>query len=121
MLSEIKSTTQVTNIDRVTKPKNLGGVAAGKRLAQLNKKRKEMKETQQNEETQSMNYNEKHSNTQSLNDIKSSFSLTQVLSVISIVVTLAGLYAKRKELMYFFSQRLKQEQLNQSQRLNRNN
>ena len=106
MLSENKSTTQVTNIDRVTKPKNPGGVAAGKRLAQLNKKRKEMKETQQNEETQRMNNNEKHSKTQSLNHIKSSFSLTQVLSVISIVVSLAGLYAKRKELMYFFQQKI---------------
>ena len=31
-----------------------------------------------------------------------SFSLTQVLSVASIIVSLAGLYLKRKELMCFF-------------------
>ena len=35
------------------------------------------------------------------NNQEGSFSLTQILSVISIVVSLAGLYYKRKELMSF--------------------
>ena len=36
------------------------------------------------------------------NNIKSSFSLTPVLSVFSIIVSLAALYVKSKDLMYFF-------------------
>ena len=35
------------------------------------------------------------------NNQEGSFSLTQILSVVSIVVSLAGLYYKRKELMSF--------------------
>ena len=61
-----------------------------KKLAEYNKKAREVKKAvRENKEIPKENNQE------------GSFSLTQILSVVSIVVSLAGLYYKRKELMSF--------------------
>ena len=84
-------TEQVTTTEKKTKPKDPGRIAAGKKLAEYNKKAREAKKAsksiQENKEIPKENNQE------------GSFSLTQILSVVSIVVSLAGLYYKRKELM----------------------
>ena len=72
-----------------TKPKDPGRIAAGKKLAEYNKKAREAKKAGREKEIPKENNQE------------GSFSLTQILSVVSIVVSLAGLYYKRKELMSF--------------------
>ena len=61
-----------------------------KKMAEYNKKAREAKKAgRENKEIPKENNQE------------GSFSLTQILSVVSIVVSLAGLYYKRKELMSF--------------------
>ena len=79
----------ITTTEKKTKPKDPGRIAAGKKLAEYNKKAREAKKSsksiQENKEIPK----------------EGSFSLTQILSVVSIVVSLAGLYYKRKELMSF--------------------
>ena len=82
-------TEQVTTTEKKTKPKDPGRIAAGKRLAEHNKKAREAKKAGREKEIPKENNQE------------GSFSLTQILSVVSIVVSLAGLYYKRKELMSF--------------------
>ena len=82
-------TAQVTTTEKKTKPKDPGRIAAGKRLAEHNKKVREAKKAGREKEIPKENNQE------------GSFSLTQILSVVSIVVSLAGLYYKRKELMSF--------------------
>ena len=82
-------TEQVTTTEKKTKPKDPGRIAAGKRLAEHNKKVREAKKAGREKEIPKENNQE------------GSFSLTQILSVVSIVVSLAGLYYKRKELMSF--------------------
>ena len=68
-----------------------------KKLAEYNKKAREAKKSsksiQENKEIPKENKDEIPK--------EGSFSLTQILSVVSIVVSLAGLYYKRKELMSF--------------------
>ena len=87
---ELKPTEQVTTTEKKTKPKDPGRIAAGKKLAEYNKKAREAKKAgRENKEIPKENNQEE------------SFSLTQILSVASIVVSLAGLYYKRKELMSF--------------------
>ena len=82
---EVDSTKQVTSTVKKTETKRSAGrTAAGKKLAEHNKKAREAK-------------NEK----QEIPNEQGSFSLMQILSVTSIVVSLAGLYYKRKELMSF--------------------
>ena len=82
----------MTSTVKKTKPmKNPGRVAAGKRLAQHNRKGKEVKANRQKGA-------DMDSKVENENDA-SSFSLTQVLSAVSIAVSLAGLYHKREELM----------------------
>ena len=92
-------TEQVTTTEKKTKPKDPGRIAAGKKLAEYNKKAREAKKAVREKEIPKENKDEipKENN----QDLEGSFSLTQILSVVSIVVSLAGLYYKRKELMSF--------------------
>ena len=81
-----------------TKPKDPGRIVAGKKLAEYNKKAREAKKAgRENKEIP----NEKKDEIPKENNQEGSFSLTQILSVASVVVSLAGLYYKRKELMSF--------------------
>ena len=69
-----------------------------KKLAEYNKKAREVKKAgRENKEIPKENKDEIPKE----NNQEGSFSLTQILSVVSIVVSLAGLYYKRKELMSF--------------------
>ena len=91
--SPIDSAKQATTTERKTKPKDPGRIAAGKKLAEHNKKAREAtKVSQENKEIP----NEKKDEIPKENNQEGSFSLTQILSVVSIVVSLAGLYYKRK-------------------------
>ena len=90
-------TEQVTTTEKKTKPKDPGRIAAGKRLAEHNKKVREPKTAGREKEIPKENKDEIPKE----NNQEGSFSLTQILSVVSIVVSLAGLYYKRKELMSF--------------------
>ena len=85
-------TEQVTTTEKKTKPKDPGRIAAGKRLAEHNKKAREAKKS-------SKSIREAEIPKENKDEIpkEGSFSLTQILSVVSI----AGLYYKRKELMSF--------------------
>ena len=82
-----KNLYQLQQLRKKTKPKDPGRIAAGKKLAEYNKKAREAKKAGCEKEIPKENNQE------------GSFSLTQILSVVSIVVSLAGLYYKRKELM----------------------
>ena len=93
----LEPTEQVTTTEKKTKPKDPGRIAAGKRLAEHNKKAREAKKAGREKEIPKENRNEIPKE----NNQEGSFSLTQILSVVSIVVSLAGLYYKRKELMSF--------------------
>ena len=77
----------ITTTEKKTKPKDPGRIAAGKKLAEYNKKAREAKKAALEKEIPKEN------------NQGGSFSLTQILSVVSTVVSLAGLYYKRKELM----------------------
>ena len=91
-------TEQVTTTEKKTKPKDPGRIAAGKKLAEYNKKAREAKKAgREAKEIPKENKDEIPKE----NNQEGSFSLTQILSVVSIVVSLAGLYYKRKELMSF--------------------
>ena len=94
---ELEPTEQVTTTEKKTKPKDPGRIAAGKRLAEHNKKVREAKKAGREKEIPKENKYEIPKE----NNQEGSFSLTQILSVVSIVVSLAGLYYKRKELMSF--------------------
>ena len=93
----LEPTEQVTTTEKKTKPKDPGRIAAGKRLAEYNKKAREAKKVGREKEIPKENKDEIPKE----NNQEGSFSLTQILSVVSIVVSLAGLYYKRKELMSF--------------------
>ena len=107
--SPIDSAEQVTSTVKKTKSKDPGRIAAGKKLAEHNKKAREAKKAseaiRENEEIPNENKDERKQETSS----EGSFSLTQILSVASIVVSLAGLYYKRKELMSFVKPERTQE------------
>ena len=94
---ELEPPSPITTTEKKTKPKDPGRIAAGKKLAEYNKKARETKKSsksiQENKEIPKENKDEIPK--------EGSFSLTQILSVVSIVVSLAGLYYKRKELMSF--------------------
>ena len=91
-------TEQVTTTEKKTKPKDPGRIAARKKLTEYNKKAREAKKAgRENKEIPKENKDEIPKE----NNQEGSFSLTQILSVVSIVVSLAGLYYKRKELMSF--------------------
>ena len=94
---ELEPTEQVTTTEKKTKPKDPGRIAAGKKLAEYNKKARETKKAGREKEIPKENKDEIPKE----NNQEGSFSLTQILSVVSIVVSLAGLYYKRKELMSF--------------------
>ena len=88
---------KVTSTVKKTKPKkDPQRVAAGKRLAEFNRKARDGKRSENNAVAMSPasdpNKSDKGNPSPS-----SSFSLTQVLSMVSIVVSLAGLYYKREE------------------------
>ena len=85
----------ITTTEKKTKPKDLGRIAAEKKLAEYNKKAREAKKAGREKEIPKENQDEIPKE----NNQEGSFSLTQILSVVSIVVSLAGLYYKRKELM----------------------
>ena len=88
----------ITTTEKKTKPKDPGRIAAGKKLAEYNKKAREVKKAgRENKEIPKENKDEIPKE----NNQEGSFSLTQILSVVSIVVSLAGLNYKRKELMSF--------------------
>ena len=93
----LEPTEQVTATEKKTKPKDPGRIAAGKRLAEHNKKAREAKKAGRDKEIPKENRDEIPKE----NNQEGSFSLAQILSVVSIVVSLAGLYYKRKELMSF--------------------
>ena len=95
---ELEPTEQVTTTEKKTKPKDPGRITAGKKLAEYNKKSREAKKA--GREAKEIP-NEKKDEIPKENNQEGSFSLTQILSVVSIVVSLAGLYYKRKELMTF--------------------
>ena len=94
---ELEPTEQVTTTEKKTKPKDPGRIAAGKKLAEYNKKAREAKKAGREKEIPKENKDEIPKE----NNQEGSFSLTQILSVVSIVVSLAGLYYKRKKLMSF--------------------
>ena len=87
----------ITTTEKKTKPKDPGRIAAGKKLAEYNKKAREAKKAGREKDIPKENKDEIPKE----NNQEGSFSLTQILSVVSIVVSLAGLYYKRKELMSF--------------------
>ena len=94
----LEPTEQVTTTEKKKKnPKDPGRIAAGKRLAEHNKKAREAKKAGHKKEIPKENKDEIPKE----NNQEGSFSLTQILSVVSIVVSPAGLYYKRKELMSF--------------------
>ena len=96
--SPIDSAKQVTTTEKKTKPKDPGRIAAGKKLAEYNKKAREAKKAgREAKEIPKENKDEIPKE----NNQEGSFSMSQILSVVSIVVSLAGLYYKRKELMSF--------------------
>ena len=68
-----------------------------KKLEEYNKKAREAKKAGREKEIP----NENKDKIPKENNQEGSFSLTQILSVASIVVSLVGLYYKRKELMSF--------------------
>ena len=90
---ENKEPLPITTTEKKTKPKDPGRIAAGKKLAEYNKKAREAKKAGREKEIPNENKDEIPK--------EGSFSLTQILSVVSIVVSLAVLYYKRKELMSF--------------------
>ena len=93
-----KNLYQLQQLRKKTKTKDPGRIAAGKKLAENNKKAREAKKAgRENKEISKENKDE----IPKKNNQEGSFSLTQILSVVSIVVSLAGLYYKRKELMSF--------------------
>ena len=94
---ELEPPSPITTTEKKTKPKDPGRIAAGKKLAEYNKKAREAKKAGREKEIP----NEKIREIPKENNQEGSFSLTQILSVASIVVSLAGLYYKRKELMSF--------------------
>ena len=88
---------KVTSTVKKTKPKkDPQRVAAGKRLAEFNRKARDGKRSENNAVAMSSASDPNESDKGNPSP-SSSFSLTQVLSVVSIVVSLAGLYYKREE------------------------
>ena len=99
---------QIPTTTKQTVPKNSGRIAAGKKLAEHNKKAREAKKKAK-EVTLSDTQEQKENpiSTENESEKRSSFSLTQVLSVASIIVSLAGLYYKREELKHLFKNKSK--------------
>ena len=94
---------QITTTVKQTVPKNPGRIAAGKKLAEHNKKARETKKkAKEVTRTYTQEQNENPPSTENESEQSSSFSLTQVLSVVSIVVSIVGLYYKREELKHLF-------------------
>ena len=88
---------KVTSTVKKTKPKkDPQRVAAGKRLAEFNRKARDGKRSENNAVAMSPASDPIKSDKGNPSP-SSSFSLTQVFSVVSIVVSLAGLYYKREE------------------------
>ena len=81
-----------------------------KKLAEHNKKAREAKKKPKEvtrTDTKRGEQKENPPSTENESEQSSSFSLTQVLSVASIVVSLAGLYYKREELKHLFKNKSK--------------
>ena len=111
---------QITTTTKQTVPKNPGRIAAGKKLAEHNKKAREAKKKAKEVTRTDTKRGEQKENppTENESEQKSSFSLTQVLSVASIVVSLVGLYYKREELKHLFKNesKVKRERSEKSQK-----
>ena len=95
---ELEPTSPITTTEKKTKPKDPGRIAAGKKLVEYNKKAREAKKA--GREAKKIPKETKDEIPKE-NNQEGSLSLTQILSVASIVVSLPGLYYKRKELMTF--------------------
>ena len=88
---------KVTSTVKKTKPKkDPQRVAAGKRLAEFNRKARDGKRSENNAVAMS-SASDPNKSDKGNPSPSSSFSLTQALSVVSIVVSLTGLYYKREE------------------------
>ena len=88
---------KVTSTVKKTKPKkDPQRVAAGKRLAEFNRKARDGKRSKNNAVAMS-HASDPNKSDKGNPSPSSSFALTPVLSVVSIVVSLAGLYYKREE------------------------
>ena len=98
---------QITTTVKQTVPKNPGRFAAGKKLAEHNKKAREAKKKAKEVTLSDTQEQKENPPTENESEQSSSFSLTQVLSVASIVVSLAGLYYKREELKHLFKNKRK--------------
>ena len=105
-----KEPEQITTTTKQTVPKNPGRIAAGKKLAEHNKKAREAKKKAKEvtrTDTKKVEQKENPPSTENESEQSSSFSLTQVLSVASIIVSLAGLCYKREELKHLFKNKSK--------------
>ena len=115
--SEKEEPEQITTTTKQTVPKNPGRIAAGKKLAEHNKKAREAKKkSSSNTQTVTSKKENPPSSQDEQREQSSSFSLTQVLSVASIAVSLAGLYYKREELKHLFKNKSKIERSEKAQK-----
>ena len=98
--SSEKEPEQIRTTVKQTVPEIPGRNTAGKKLAEHNKKACEAKKKAKEVTRTDTKRGEQKENppTENESEQSSSFSLTQVLSVASIAVSLAGLYYKREEL-----------------------
>ena len=106
--SSEKEPEQITTTVKQTVPKNPGRIAAGKKLAEHNKKAREAKKKAKEvtkTDTKRVEQKENPTTTENSSEQSSSLSLTQMLSVASIAVSVVGLYYKREELKSLFKTR----------------
>ena len=90
------SPAKTSTVKKIKPKKDPRRVAAGKRLAEFKRKARDGKRSESNAVAMSPASDPNKSNKGNPSP-SSSFCLTQVLSVVSIVVSLAGLYYKREE------------------------
>ena len=114
--------TDITNIKVFIKPKDPGRVAAGKKLAELNKKRREEKrkadelERQNKVSQKNLNHAEEEEKVSVNNSFFQGVSFNQIISAAGIIVSLVGLYLKREELMSALQSQKKQKTKNSTSR-----
>ena len=81
-----KKAKQVTSTEKQTKPKDPGRVAAGKKVAEHNKKVREAKKKKNNDSETPINESKQET---------SPLSINQMISIAGITVSLVGLYFNR--------------------------
>ena len=94
---ELEPPSPITTTEKKTKPKDPGRIAAEKNLQNITKKQEKQKRLVAKKKFQM----KKKDEIPKENSQEGSFLLTQILSVVSIVVSLAGLHYNRKELLSF--------------------